>query len=178
MTAIPAVMALRRTTATLVSTHDPIAQELRWFLQRDYEGDLGVRSSLALQIETIQLGGYRDSTSRACLDLSDTILEAATRLRRLEARWAQLSRWHQDVLWCVYGLPKRRLSEYGELGTLVLFLAVRAQRDADTAQLERWLSRLKGRDNARFHRIKDNARRVLDEARGSWHATWAIGRRR
>lgn len=53
-------------------TQDPVAQELRWYLQRDYEGELGVRSSLALQVETLQRGGHSRSPTKP--DIQDEII--------------------------------------------------------------------------------------------------------
>lgn len=151
---------------------DPVAQELRWYLQRDYEGELGVRSSMALQLETIQLGGRR-ANARKLVDLSDSILHAATKLRLLEQRWRALTDEHRDVLWCVYGRTRRHLPEYGELGTLVLFLAhKKGLFFVEGRPVTAWLSRLKGRESARYLRIRDDAQAALDKAREAWERTW------
>lgn len=158
---------------------DPVAQELRWLLQRDYEGDLGIKSSFEDQIRAIQLGGHRADSVRH--DMSERMIEAATRLRRLEARWDRLAEEHRLVLRCVYGLTRRVLPDFGELGPLVL-LRARAHNDYRTARggrdLVSWLSSLRGRQHQLYERIRDDARACLEDARRAWQDTWSIARRR
>lgn len=158
---------------------DPVAQELRWLLQRDYEGDLGIKSSFEDQIRAIQLGGHRTDSVRH--DMSERMIEAATRLRRLEARWDRLAEEHRLVLRCVYGLTRRVLPDFGELGPLVL-LRARAHNDYRAARggrdLVSWLSSLRGRQHQLYERIRDDARACLEDARRAWQDTWSVNRRR
>lgn len=168
-----------RSAAGFNGNGDCVAEELRWFLLREYESDLGVRSSFGQQVETIQLGSFRGAFSPEQLGMADSVLAAASRLRRLEARWQALSNWQRAVLHCAYGTTGRILPEYGPLGPLVLHLARRAVLESPEwtgRSIETWLTGLKRREHSKFERIMSNARSILEEARVEWMATQRIVR--
>lgn len=162
-------------------THDPYRADLQYLLLRDYEGDLGVRSSFGAMVSVLESGGHsgRDLT----YDLTDDILDAAARLRRLSRRWAALPEAHQRTLRTHYGATRRVLPEWGDLGWLVLSRPLCHAEHADSKtdkHIVAWLSRLPVRPAMRpvYQRIRTDAMTALDSARAAWAATRHVGGKR
>lgn len=134
------------------------AADLRWLLLRDYEGDLGVRSPLGLQLDAARAALPRSPSPhphavyvpdthdrRRIVDLSDEVLAAARRLRALERRWAALELPHRSTLRSLYGETRPSLPEWGDVGPLVLDSPVARtahEHSGDKRPLDAWLARI------------------------------------
>lgn len=143
---------------------DPYAADLRWYLQGDWRGDMGVRA--------IQYHDFIDGTEPATVP-DESLLIAAARYRRLRDRWNRVPPEHQAVLQAYYGETRRILPEWGmSIGPVVLLSPVtRAlHRESGMAKpLVPWLASLAARKSSvAYVRIFNSAVKRLRDAQDAW----------
>lgn len=131
--------------AAVASLYEPRdVADLRWFLQADYEGDVGRKSNLGGIVAQLELGCPTPQRNLA-YDVSDAMLVAGGKLRRLERRWLALDARSRQVLGLLYASQQRPLPEWGFLGVIVLNLRsahVAHARSGARKSLASWLARL------------------------------------
>lgn len=109
-------------------------EDFLWCLQRDYEGDVGVRSNLGPMVSRLELRTQsaaipieRWTTTLLCsdppawrdFDPSDAVLEAACRLNRLDPAWRRLSVDDVRTLGLHLVGDGVVLPEWGDVGALI-----------------------------------------------------------
>ena len=162
-----------------VGLDETSAENMRWFLCRDYEGDVGYRSGMGDLIDELSLRAVRTTPPWKPHEVDLDMLAAGRRLRAIERRWRLVPRAHQDTLRVVYSATRRALPEWGrELGSLVLYRALVVRREtrggADVSSLVSWLAKLHQRRTDPIHReIRSDAETALRDACEAWHATWS-----
>lgn len=177
--------AVRRPTASLAALRLPIrdAADLRWLLQGDYEGDLGLKSRQGdlqdfLELQTVQEKRY----ARKPVELDERVLATATRFGALRRRWAMLDALHQQVLTALYGETRRVLPEWGDLGPVVVRLRrahdLHQRSAARSKPIESWLARLpsRGAQIATAGEIRRAAESRVEAASRAWLDSRARGR--
>ena len=159
------------------------AADLRWLLQGDYEGDLGLKSRQGdlqdfLELQTVQERRY----ARKPVELDERILVTAGRLASLRPRWAAVDPVQQEVLRVMYGETRRVLPEWGDLGPLVVCLKrayeLHARSSARARPIESWLAKLpqKGTQIAVAGELRRLAEQRLHAANRAWLETLTRGR--
>jgi hypothetical protein len=185
------------TAPTLASLRlsPPDAADLRWLLLRDYEGDLGVKSGLgpmldhaarmvhATKTENPHVMELHEPPAFRRWDVDETVIRAASRLRRLLAQWSALDPGHRLALSLVYASTRRELPEWGDLGPLVLRsdVAIAAhERSKSPRSLEAWLARLNARPAVAktTAAIRRDADTRLHDACRAWERTYRKERTR
>lgn len=170
------------------------ADDLAWYLQRDYEGDVGLRSNLgpaAAQLEyrahVRRKGGWGEVlvSSHANvgrrIDIDDDVLEAGTRLRRIEHRWRQLDGRSQRILLVRFGHAQVLSAAWGEGRDIVIgtHAAHEAHRVSRTGHpLVPWLLRLPSRPahTALVTELRHRGEEVFAEAVAAWRRTRPLPR--
>lgn len=120
--------------------HESDRRALRWFLQGDYLGDVGVTSNFDAMIRQAeyrakckppvydydarvppqQFMPVRETRSTTPVDES-RVVEVGRRVSPIYRRWNRISRKHQIVLWLVV-VGKREYEPLGDAGPVVMYL--------------------------------------------------------
>jgi hypothetical protein len=177
-----ATNAPRPITTALAQLRLPVrdAADLRWLLQGDYEGDLGLKSRQGdlqdfLELQTVQERRY----ARKPVELDERILKTAGRLGALRRRWAVVDPSQQGVLQAFYGETRRVLPEWGDLGPIIVRLKraheLHARSPARDRPLESWLAKLpsRGTQVTVAGELRRLAEQRLQAANRAWLETWA-----
>lgn len=152
------------------------ADELRWYLFADYEGDVGYRSNLGPTIEILRLGAVLEKPSYKPVNMDDAMLDAAEKLGKLEDRWAALTDEQRFSLRQVYQVTRRVLPEWGELGRLVILRPLahaEYAKSGDKKSIVSWLAKLPVRTTLKptYDRVRNDAESALRAACDAWHRT-------
>lgn len=128
--------------------------DLAWFFRDDLKGDLGIQSSARHYELGIPGGG-----GSGHFEMSDQVLKAADRRRRVKDRLDQVSDTHRNVLRVVFGsmMPLDKTA-FGELAAAVVVIPLTSKRHAESGSglpLIRWLERLACRVNTRNEQTGD-----------------------
>ena len=88
-------------TPTTTYADHPLADELRWYLHREYEGEMGRRSTAGGQLDTIERGCSVPSEGTG--EPGERALRAARKLDVVESAWRRLPLAHRDTLKSAFG---------------------------------------------------------------------------
>lgn len=172
--------------------------DLRWFLLREHEGDVGVRSNFGPMLNRLEANASRkkvplkrwgrtmlvhESSAWRAYDVDEAVLAAASRLRRLTWLWDHLAPEHRTTLSSLYAETRAPPREWGAIWWLVRTLptARELHRKAKVkADLDAWLTRLPSRPAAALlaTRLRMDADALVDTAGRAWLAAADAWRRR
>lgn len=156
---------------------------LTWYLRADYIGDVGLKSPMGRMLDEAQLchgtKAPAEIVRHLSYDPSDEILEAASKLIRVERRWHQLTRRNRDALRIAYGDVPNPLPTWGRVGSIAPHLRsawASWQASGTTKSLTAWLAGLNKTkappESIRLAaKFKREAQGILDTAISAWDAT-------